>query len=367
MTAIWLNEIEPYCASWLHNLYPEATIETRSICDLAATDVVGTRAHFFAGIGGWEYALRLAGWPAERPVWTGSCPCQPFSVAGKGRGTDDARHLWPEFRRLIAECRPPAIFGEQVASRAGREWLAGVRADLEDLGYAVGAADLCAASLGASHIRQRLYWVAYASSTGLEKWGRQRGDDDQERATAERASRKSSGMADASSLELRSEPSTGAGFGTLSAGRGSDCGEPSDTGAGSLHASDDCRVDDSMCDEAPASKPSPESRRDGEDNGISRKTSAWDSSAYLPCRDGKWRRAPLAESGVQPLAHGVSADLGSVRPGEASPFRVIRDPKTGASIGQAPSRIGLLKGYGNAIVPQVAAAFVRAAQGLVTK
>ncbi len=107
--------------------------------------------------------------PEDRLVWTGSCPCQPFSCAGKQKGTQDERHLWPEFRRLITECHPPIIFGEQVASKLGREWLAGVRADLEALGYAVGAADLCAAGATAPHLRQRLYWVADAN-------GGQRGD-----------------------------------------------------------------------------------------------------------------------------------------------------------------------------------------------
>src|SRR5690606_9334954 len=90
----------------------------------------------------------------------GSCPCQPFSSAGKRQGERDKRHLWPEFYRLIKECNPPVVFGEQVASPLGRKWLAGVRADLEALGYAVGAADLCAAGVNAPHIRQRLYWVA---------------------------------------------------------------------------------------------------------------------------------------------------------------------------------------------------------------
>ena len=136
-------------------------VSRASISDLTASDLSGyTRVHLFAGIGGWDLALRMAEWPDDVPVWTGSCPCQPFSSAGKQQGTKDDRHLWPEMRRLIRECAPPIIFGEQVSSRAGREWLAGVRADLEALGYAVGAADLCAAGAGAPHIRQRLYWGA---------------------------------------------------------------------------------------------------------------------------------------------------------------------------------------------------------------
>jgi DNA (cytosine-5)-methyltransferase 1 len=167
---IYFNEFDSYPADWLRNLFPRATVDARSIVDLQPSDVSGyARAHFFAGIGGWEYALDLAGWPGDRPVWTGSCPCQPFSAAGKGKGEADERHLWPEFRRLIAECRPPVVFGEQVASRLGREWLAGVRADLEALGYAVGAADLCAAGVGAPHLRQRLYWVAHTYGAGRDR------------------------------------------------------------------------------------------------------------------------------------------------------------------------------------------------------
>ena len=164
----YYNEFDPFAAAWLRELIADGLIadgdvDERSILDVSAGDLKGYRQiHLFAGIGGWRYALRVAGWDDDREVWTGSCPCQPFSSAGKQEGTADKRHLWPTFRDLIAECRPSTIFGEQVASKLGREWLAGVRAEMEDLGYAVGAADLCAASVGAPHIRQRLWWVADA-------------------------------------------------------------------------------------------------------------------------------------------------------------------------------------------------------------
>ncbi len=154
----YYNEFDPFAAAWLRELIADGLIadgdvDERSILDVSAGDLKGYRQiHLFAGIGGWSYALRLAGWDDDREVWTGSCPCQPFSSAGKQEGTADKRHLWPTFRDLIAECRPSTIFGEQVASKLGREWLAGVRAEMEDLGYAVGAADLCAASVGAPHI-----------------------------------------------------------------------------------------------------------------------------------------------------------------------------------------------------------------------
>src|SRR5690606_2518033 len=111
-------------------------------------------------------------WPDDWPVWTGSCPCQPYSQAGARGGGDDPRALWWAWRWLIDQCRPPVVFGEQVASADGREWLSGVRADLEAMGYEVGAADLCAAGLGAPHIRQRLWWVADS------EWFGRRGRDD---------------------------------------------------------------------------------------------------------------------------------------------------------------------------------------------
>jgi DNA (cytosine-5)-methyltransferase 1 len=175
--AAYYNEIDPYAAQWLRNLIAAGHIapgdvDERSIVDVRAADLCGyEQCHFFAGIGGWSYALRLAGWPDNQPVWTGSCPCQPLSSAGHRKGHADERHLWPAFYRLISECAPAIVFGEQVASKDGREWFAGVRADLEALGYACGAADLCAAGVGAPHVRQRLYWLADANGwNASEKW-----------------------------------------------------------------------------------------------------------------------------------------------------------------------------------------------------
>ena len=120
------------------------------------------QVHLFAGIGGWSHALRLAGWPDDQPVWTGSCPCQPLSVAGRRQGHADERHLWPAFHRLIAERRPPIVFGEQVASGDGREWLAGVRADLEATDMPSGP-PICALRASERRTnRSRLYFVANA-------------------------------------------------------------------------------------------------------------------------------------------------------------------------------------------------------------
>ena len=91
------NENDPYAAAWLENLIacgeiPEGHVETDDIRLLTPRDLVGyAQCHFFAGIGGWPRALRLADWPDDIPVWSGSCPCQPFSGAGRRRGEEDER------------------------------------------------------------------------------------------------------------------------------------------------------------------------------------------------------------------------------------------------------------------------------------
>jgi DNA (cytosine-5)-methyltransferase 1 len=270
------NENDPLAAAWLRGLADSGSITEGTVCDESIERISGAalhgfeRVHFFAGIGGWDYALKLAGWPAGREVWTGSCPCQPFSGAGKMRGEADERHLWPEMRRLIGECRPATIFGEQVASKLGREWLDGVFADLEAMGYRVAGADLCAAGVGAPHIRQRLYWVADRECERLQGFS---GDGNRGREPGRVGSQK-----------------------TGSAGAG--------------------------------------------------RATGWDGFDIIPCYDGKQRRI---ESGTFPLAHGI-------------PRGVVPDCPVDVAYAKATgeARKMRLKGYGNAIVPQVAAAFIRA-------
>lgn len=163
-TGAYYNEIEPYAAEWLKNLISKGLVapgdvDTRSIVDVRPSDLIGyTQCHFFAGIGLWSLALRVAGWPDSRPVWTGSCPCQPFSVAGSKKGFADERDLWPQFHGLIEKRLPPVVFGEQSANAA--EWLNRVRGNLEAVGYAVGAIPVEAASAGADHYRDRFWFVA---------------------------------------------------------------------------------------------------------------------------------------------------------------------------------------------------------------
>jgi DNA (cytosine-5)-methyltransferase 1 len=331
----YYNEVDPFAADYLENLIgagliAPGVVDRRSIEDVAPAELSGFRqCHFFAGIGGWSYALQLAGWPDDRTVWTGSCPCQPFSAAGARRGTDDPRHLWPAFRWLIDQCRPPIVFGEQVASRAGRDWLAGVRTDLETLGYAVGAADLCAASVGAPHIRQRLWWVADSSSERRQQERRSAlGDEgtDGWRAHGDclpASDGESGGLGNTERSRLEGHSGNGddgdqpGRIDPPAAGSTAEAG-----GAGRLGNADGGRCKRVGVEEH---DDEPSAQRPFADRSGARRP--WDRADWIPCADGKSRRI---EPGIEPLAHGI------------------------------PGRVGRLRAYGNAIVPQVAAGFVRA-------
>jgi DNA (cytosine-5)-methyltransferase 1 len=161
----YYNEFDPYAAQWLRNLISAGhiapgVVDERSIEDVIPSELEEfTQCHFFAGIGVWSLAMRRAGWPDDRPAWTGSCPCQPFSAAGKGNGFDDERHLWPSFFHLISECKPSVLLGEQTSSNRAGPWVDLVQDDLEGVGYAFGALAFPAASVGAPIIRDRVYWV----------------------------------------------------------------------------------------------------------------------------------------------------------------------------------------------------------------
>ena len=270
----YYNDNEPFVCEWLtnliaHGLIPPGKVDCRSITDVKSKDLKGyTQCHFFAGIAGWPLAFEIAGWPDDRPVWSASCPCPPFSVAGKQTGCPecqskniiwdpgttgqavcsdcdcewfaDARHLWPEVWRLAAECRPRHIFGEQVASPQGLEWLAGVRGSMEILGYAVGATDLPAASVGAPHIRQRLWWMASPRDEG-GGMGNPHGNREQEGES----------------------PAEAAGHGSAVESAGSDGGSP------------------------------------------------WDGSRFIPCGDGKARRVGMR---LLWMDDGISSLLANERP-----------------------------------------------------
>ncbi len=299
----YYNEIDPYAATWLRNLIDQGhvapgVVDERSIGDLRPEDLDGfAQCHFFAGIGGWSLALRLAGWPDDRPVWTGSCPCQPFSAAGKGRGVADERHLWPAFHHLIRECRPGVVFGEQVAQAAGYKWWDLVAADLEGEAYAAAAVDIGAHSVGAPHRRQRLYWVARNSSTRLERGSRKSIQGGSVRPAVHGDAGAECGAAERQRLDLDATPRSDGGMGDAASVRLDRLQERQRGGA-------------------------QEEGRMLQLEGAS----PWRDLEWLACSDGKARPT---QPGLFPLAHGI------------------------------PNRVGRLRAYGNAIVPQVAAAFIR--------
>lgn len=347
MTAYY-NEIDPYAAQWLRNLIAgghiaPGEVDERSIEDVTPNDLRGfTQCHFFAGIGGWSHALRLAGWTDNRPVWTGSCPCQPFSAAGKGAGFDDERHLWPAFQWLISECRSQHVFGEQVAASNANAWFDLVQSDLEGMDYAFGLVPFTSASIGAPHIRERAYWVAESSGEQCEKL--------------------LSGLAKSDCEERGGETTKLAGFRCISGVDNSepfgcnpsrDRNYPRNDREQSDAAGQVCRLASSTgkqhneCDYRPdewgrtgnseQSWLGCEPMRPLEVNGF------WRDADWLLCRDGKWR--PV-EPGTFPLVARFAKSLGHGK----SSLRALA----------GRNRTIRLKGYGNAINAEAARHFIRA-------
>lgn len=285
MTKAYYNEFEPYAAQWLRNLIEagciaDGDVDERDIRDVEPSDLKGyTQCHFFAGIGGWSLALRLAGWSDDRPVWTGSAPCQPFSIAGKQKGTKDERHLFPVWFRLIKECRPDTIFGEQVEAAIKHGWFDLVQNDLEEIGYTLGGVCLPAASVGAPHIRQRLWFVGHTDSKGLARW-----------------------------KGVQHKVSVGGGT----------------NGVADIVEEDKINRCDKKWSDSDRTRQQP---ADNCDRRWRKSESPWSKSDWVFSRDGKWRQI---ESGTSPMANGI------------------------------PARMGQIRAYGNAIVPQVAAEVIKA-------
>lgn len=296
MTAYY-NEFDPYAAQWLRNLIdagliPKGDVDERSIVDVQPGDLAGyAQCHFFAGIGGWALAARLAGWPDDRELWTGSCPCQPFSVAGKQQGSADERHLWPHYLRLVRARRPVVVMGEQVAAAIGKDWLDGVRADLYGEGYTCRAIVLPACSVDSPHRRDRIWFV---------------GDVTSHMANSDGARRTSGLSAQARRYE------------------------------GVTRKPDDCRGEHDSTSRRPANHRhvadadvagSGEERKQRSREQRGTGSNPWARHSWIVGHDGKARRV---EPSIRLLAHGV------------------------------PARVGRLRAYGNAIVPQVAAEVIAA-------
>lgn len=334
---------------WLEQLIKNGDItkgdvDDRSIEEIKPQDVAGyDRCHFFAGVGTWDYALNRAGW-GDRPVWTASLPCQPFSSAGKRKGGKDERHLLPVYLELVKKCRPNTQIGEQVASSeiVGTEleasfviavqngdyakanklakrlvaqkgftftsrWVDDLHAEMEKAGYAVGYDVLGAHSVGAAHIRQRLYWVA---NNCCERHKEQQSIKGVSQQTHEHDDRKN-------------------------------------TSRGSLLANpENCRGKGGLS-EIPGSHEEQQTRQESRQNETKQPIYGGADIEWLYCRDNKYR--PI-KSGIKPLVDGVAGKL--VQGGDTSaPIEVNNTQE---------ARRMRLKGYGNAIQAQTATAFIRA-------
>lgn len=369
----YYNEIDPYAAAWLRNLIQRGLIapghvDARDIRDIDPAELDGfTQCHFFAGLGGWSRALRLAGVPDSAPLWTGSCPCQPFSAAGQKKGLADERHLWPAFRWHIAKRRPPIVFGEQVASKDGRTWLAGVRDDLEAMGYAVGGADLCAPGAGACNIRQRLYWVALADdrrrhpgSAGqparapLRRQGRD-GQPQQRGRAGGLADGVPAGWPEGRTCSGHVAIASGGSFsGLADAACGSEHGNRGGWTSGRAELADLCST--GPVGDADGEGPARESlgllgAGDPAAGGF------WGDFELIRCLDDKWRRI---EPGSFPLAHGLPLGLGRLSP-ELRQLAKVAGLSQSSLRAAKSFRVGTLRGYGNAINPEITALFIRAA------
>lgn len=344
MNVNYYNEFDKGAAAWLRELInakliPFGYVDERSITEVTASDVQGfTQCHFFAGIGGWSLALQLAGVPASTRLWTGSPPCQPFSTAGKQLGQFDERHLAPVFLNLISKCRPPVLFGEQVAAAIGKSWMCDLQTHLEGEDYAVGFAVLPACSVGAPHKRDRLFFGAQqladangnshpqpvrrgvTTSSGVQGLNREGiTSSRQPSGTGEPILR----MADANDTRPQGWE------GMLERAHEQPIGASGVAGELADAYQQHCNI--SGCDSGDArgkqQRPSKLSECERAISDANPHNSFWSDADWLGCRDGKFR--PV-ESGTFPLANGI------------------------------PARVGRLRGYGNAIVPQVAAEFVKA-------
>lgn len=351
----YYNEWDKGAAAWLRELIkqghiPFGVVDERSITEIRPEDLDGfTQCHFFAGIGGWPLALRLAGVSEDTPLWTGSPPCQPFSAAGKQLGQFDPRHLAPVFLDLISECHPPVIFGEQVAPAIAKSWMCDLQAHLEGEDYAVGFAVLPACSVGAPHKRDRLFFGAYNLAESLRAklqvrlHGLGEGDKTQGSRTATESTGRgdSGGLGDTDSERLQRErrdcyPQGREGQNIRQAGLLNGTGAKTDELAYSSQCGRGKERENPRGGTIGDSEEGWTSRRgtSSGDNATNSHHGFWSDADWLGCRDGKFR--PV-EPGTFPLANGI------------------------------PARVGRLRGYGNAIVPQVAAEFIKAFMGAVNE
>lgn len=423
----YYNEFDRNAARWIEALVeageiPAGVVDDRSITEVNPSEFrLFKQCHFFTGIAGWPLALQMAGVSPALPLWTGSCPCQPFSSAGNRKGKQDERHLWPAWFSLVRECRPQLIFGEQVENAIRHGWIDDLQTDLEREGYAVGFSVLGAHSINAPHQRQRLYWGAvrrdrvealantasprqtepaergiqgevpesdrgrpFQFERGVPVLGMantsdnsaQRGGDVGEldgppgRAQAEARERERCGDA-----SFRGNPD-----GSLASAHGSQFREFPPTGKQSLYApgggvdhaehspghgrdqrgtEPERRGPASGCEPGQLGHAQP-GRREGGDQQEGQTTKDWETTPTMwaiYCRDGKLRPVG-SQPGDEPLAYGIPQRVEPIVSRMEGMGVSSRDSKRVIRTART-FRTTSLRGYGNAIHPGLAAIFVQ--------
>lgn len=371
----YYNEWDPFAAQWTQNLMdaghiPPGEIDTRSIDDVRPDDLRGFHhVHLFSGIAGWALALRIAGVPDDFGIWSASCPCQPFSDAGKGGGFDDERHKWPAAFHLIGACRPERIIGEQVSSKDGLGWFDLVQDDLEAADYTSGGIDICAAGIGSPQIRQRLYWMAFPNNPigrpgptgGHERHG--------PHARWAQGAGHAQGCGGASGVANAGSTRTWRDAGTTSC---TQAGLRGPRGANGFDSSDAPFLDGAVCWMAqpgssglgvPSVQCGQPGRCDAPAGGWGKSSPLavdWRNADWLLCRDPDGPRWRPVEPFSFPLDHGLPRGLGRL-PAELQGLARLAGLDSRSLARAKACRTGGLRGAGNAIVPELAAQFIAVA------
>jgi len=330
-------------------------IDDRPIKEVMPDDVRNyERCHFFAGIGLWDYALDLARWEKGRRVWTGSCPCQPFSIAGRQKGKKDDRHLWPEWFRLIEECQPSVIFGEQVKDAITKGWLDDVYQGLEENNYAVGSIVMPASAIGAPHRRERLWFVGYRDE--VRELQQERSVQDQRERVSDASSVGDSGRITErhkkTGISRERKHSNAQAFGTKTRNGFTDTSLVGNTKHNGYFAS-----------EVPESKKQAiqhdTQRKDstGKFEGASESGNVAYPDSSRPQRYRGFEQEQIQERWEREERHTWSSGVWINCPDEKQ--RLV-EPRIPLLVNGYPERVGVIHSAGDAIVPQLAAEFIKA-------
>ena len=337
-------ENEPYCQAVLQCHWPEVPVlgDIKNVqrCDL----------------------------PDPNPdVIVGGFPCQPFSHAGKQRAQDDPRHLWPEMFRLIRECRPTWVIGENVAGII-KLGLDEVLSDLESEGYATRTFNIPACAVGAPHIRQRLWIIAHADSPGEPDGDTRQGQlgfgvadteregDGRGRLSGSRKDKSENGqrpsnqfvrcskvVADANSDDRGRERCTKPQAGTTRVEHGG-------SGSRQLERGIDADVADANRSGQSASAGRGQDNRNEARDDFGRRGEDLADTDETGCE--QQRRSKSAQEEQPSLEHGGA--LSDAASGDRPEVWWKVEPPVGRVVDGLPNRVPQLRALGNSIIPQIA-------------